>query len=273
MRIHKIATSQEDFLICIAGSNYQSGQMVKEAMSQKDFMATLMAMFSFLMLPNEVRHNTDMDAWVAKKGGSAQTASQISQSVGKSKPEDVTVNELKAVFKAPQKPGKIDQSLTVPSATPKVKAKPSNEPAHAVPYQSYWMGRDKTHRGELNEKVVDNSINLMRRVNALLKELGISTAKVNSGWRPPTYNEELRRKGVPAARKSKHISGEAVDLADVGHVIANSVMKDPSILERHGLWMEDPSRTRTWVHFDLGSGRNADRMPDGSKRKNRIFKP
>ena len=249
-------------------SQQSSVQMVKEAMSKRDFMSTLMAMLSFLMLPKETRTENNMDDWITSKGGNPQAALQIAKAVGKDDPKDVTVNELKTNFKD------SPEALTTPSVpTGKIDDKNTEKPEQAVPYQSYWQGRDKKYRKELNEEVVDNSINLMRRVNSLLKELGVNNATVTSGWRPRSYNEELRRRGIPAALNSRHITGEAVDLADVGQTISKAVMKNPSILDKYGLWMEHPSRTRNWVHFDLGSGRNADRMPDGSKRKNRIFNP
>lgn len=288
MSIPQSPSSATDFPICILTGEI-NGQMNKEALSKRDLITTLMAMLSFMMLPHELQRDTDMNDWVSKRGGSPQTVSQITQSVGKSDPKNVEVKELKnllaesvpppAPFATPSRPSVSPASptkgLPIQDATDAVEEQqePSVKQDHAVPYQSYWRGLDKKYRHELNDEVVENSLNLMKRVNALLKELGVANAKVNSGWRPPTYNEELRRKGIPAARKSRHITGEAIDLSDQGHAIANAVLRDPSILVRHGLWMEDPASTRSWVHFDLGTGRNPDKMPDGSPRKMRVFRP
>ena len=279
MRICSTTDFMEDFPIVISETNIHR-QLIKEAMSKRDFMSTLMALMSFVMLPNETKETTDLDVWLSARGGSQQTASQIAQSVGKPNPKGLTVNELNKIkTQTVSMPPGTSIKPTVPSTVPKAeidhhkKSDTAEAPKPPVPYQSYWQGRDKKYRSELTESIIDNSILLMKKVNGLLKELGIANAKVNSGWRPPSYNEELRRQGKPAAPKSKHISGEAVDLSDIDRTITNAILKNPSILDKYGLWMEDPSRTRTWAHFDLGTGRDPHRMPDGSPRKSRIFKP
>lgn len=253
--------------------------MVKEAMTKKDFMSTLVALMSFLMLPNEVKEETNVESWLAGRGGSMQTATQVAQALGKSNPKEISPSELRQAMKPAGKPHTVTTTPQIPVANlnekqpqkavqsqPKVKNSP-------VERSAYWQGRDTKYKGELNPTIQRNSENLMHRVNALLTELGIKSANVSSGWRPRSYNEKLRSQGVPAAKGSPHITGEAVDLADAGQTISRYVLKDPSILERHGLWMENPSRTKTWVHFDLGTGRDPSRNKDGSRRKNRIFNP
>jgi hypothetical protein len=40
---------------------------------------------------------------------------------------------------------------------------------------------------------------------------------VNSGYRPPWYNEELRKQGIPAARDSYHVKREALDITWSGY--------------------------------------------------------
>lgn len=210
-------------------------QLLKEAMSKSDILATIMALISFVGLPETSKGEANLNSLIENKGGSMQTATQLAKSVGKNDPKSLTTNDL-------------------------VKIK------EAVPYEDYWQKRDKKYHSDLNDEVVDNSLELMKRVNALLQELGVEQAKVSSGWRPKKLNDELIEQGKPAAKKSRHITGEAIDLVDVGQKISSAVMKDPSILNRHGLWMEDPRSTRTWVHFDLGKTRDP-------KRKYRVFKP
>lgn len=257
--------------------------IIKEAMSRRDIMATILSLSSFLMLPLEIRMATSLKDWISQRGGSIETAKVIAHSVGKPDPNQVSMSDLKLVtpslnqhttsdelphpyLKQPEYPEKDINKI--PTKTPVVKTKPIQ-----LSEDSYWGNKKSTHENELTPDIQQNAMELFRRVNALLKELGVERAVVSSGWRPRSYNEELRRRGIPAAKNSQHTTGQAVDLSDPKQTISQLVMRDPSILDKHGLWMEDPSRTRTWVHFDLGANRNPKRYNDGSPRKNRVFKP
>lgn len=102
--------------------------------------------------------------------------------------------------------------------------------------------------GEAPEAVKANALELLARVNALLAELPFPEArepKVNSGWRPADYN-----KNVPnAAPNSKHITGQAVDVADPDGVIDSYLHTHFTLLIKHKLWMEHPSATKGWSHL------------------------
>lgn len=254
--------------------------IVKEAMSRKDLATTVLALAAFLMLPTEIKDHADVETWLARRGGSIETAMSVARALGKTDPKAISVSELRSTFRPSQSPAKPVErpsppktSLPAPGASRGIQDAPTGHGKGALQDASYWMGRDSTHSKELNQTTKANAANLFGRVNALLAELGVDQVRVTSGWRPPSYNEELRRKGIPAARNSQHITGQAVDISDKGHAISNAILRDPKILERHGLWMEDPSRTSTWVHFDLGAGRNPHSNKDGTPRKNRIFRP
>lgn len=123
------------------------------------------------------------------------------------------------------------------------------------------------HAEKPEPAVEANAADLLRRVNALLAEIGMKTYSV-SGWRPPKYNAELRRlwiatkgaQGANTAVNSNHMTGNADDVFDnADQQIALLLLADwqangkNSILARHGLYMEHPSKTigkRTnWCHL------------------------
>lgn len=130
--------------------------------------------------------------------------------------------------------------------------------------------------GEVPSLAVEkNAAELLVRLNALLAFLGMKTG-LDSGWRPPKYNAELRRlwiqsggmKGANTAINSKHITGEAADVRDnQTQDLANRLLNDPTILEKYNLWMEHPSATRgritNWCHLQS--------VPPASGR--RVFYP
>lgn len=102
-------------------------------------------------------------------------------------------------------------------------------------------------RPELLDKaphtVMEQAALLAARVNAVMAAFGSSRA-VNSGWRTPAIN-----KAAGGARNSLHIVGAAVDLTDTGRTLSAWLMGNLDLVERVGLWIEDPKFTPTWVHL------------------------
>ncbi len=121
------------------------------------------------------------------------------------------------------------------------------------------MGRDVSCAQELNDEIKKNAEKLISTVNLFLKEIGVSEAKVSSGWRPASINSQVKN----AAKKSLHMSGLAVDLVDDGK-IKKIILDNLEKLEKYGLWLESVDHTPTWVHLDLGVR---------SARPKRIFIP
>jgi hypothetical protein len=120
--------------------------------------------------------------------------------------------------------------------------------------------KERLNSDELTKEVKDNAVILLNRVNQLLKELGIVNATtVSSGFRPSSVN--AKTKG--AAKKSLHMIGKAVDLADPKHEIAHKILARPDLLKKYDLWMEDIVHTPSWVHLDCGVR---------SERELRVFK-
>lgn len=73
-----------------------------------------------------------------------------------------------------------------------------------------------------------------------------------SGARCEQHSENLRKRGIPAAVKSAHLEGLAVDLKPADE----SLLKEFQIFceKKIIFWrcrMEDPRYTRSWVHLDL----------------------
>jgi len=277
----------------------EADSLQKEAFSRRDFLATVAALWSFFHIPDASRTERDLETWLASRGGSVETAQQVARSVGKESPLDISEEDLSALTdlppmrpteeeaaaasldlpaqqaaEAPPKPAGTPQGTRSPE-TRTAPTPPSRKDRPAMSLNSYWKGRDREYKGEFSDDLPRNAQSLLDKVNPLLKELGFSSVSVLSGWRPRSYNEKLRDQGVGAAKNSLHISGEAVDILDPRGDIARAILKDRAILDRYGLWMEDPAHTVSknrkvrWVHLDNGGA--ASGQP--KKRSGRIFNP
>lgn len=71
---------------------------------------------------------------------------------------------------------------------------------------------------------------------------------VTSGYRPGHYNKD-----AGGAVNSRHMSCQAVDIADPKGEIGMWLFNDVQVLKDCGLWMEHPQDTSknsgTWVHL------------------------
>jgi hypothetical protein len=134
----------------------------------------------------------------------------------------------------------------------------------------YWMGRDKTHPGDLTDIIRSNASELLGRVNLLLSWAAkdgvwpgtdeVTGTPVASGWRPPGINARTKN----AAKGSKHQAGCGIDLQDTpDRAMARWCLRNQDALTEIGLWMEDPQWTPSWVHLQS--------VPPGSAR--RVYVP
>lgn len=121
----------------------------------------------------------------------------------------------------------------------------------------YYQGRDTLFWQLLGTDLCANAGRTVETANALLvlaKGGGVvmrpnhRTGMVRSGWRPPMINETT----PGAAKKSLHLTCEAIDLEDPQHELsvwcfhhADTVLRDL------GLWLEHPDKTPTWCHVQL----------------------
>jgi hypothetical protein len=118
-----------------------------------------------------------------------------------------------------------------------------------------WRAKHK----EVTPKVIDRAQDYVTRLNAVLYDLHIKDAKFSSGFRPSDVN-----KATPnASKKSKHMTGEAGDLADHDGSIDHAFLMNQQVLEKHGLYLEHPRHTEGCVHTQS--------LPPGSG--NRVFIP
>lgn len=108
----------------------------------------------------------------------------------------------------------------------------------------YWMGRDARYPEDLTGEIEANAAELLRRVNDLLDIFG-ETRPVRSGWRPPAVNDATPN----AAPKSKHMVGQAIDLADDEGDLDQWCIDHGNELARLGLWQEHPAATKSWCHL------------------------
>lgn len=95
---------------------------------------------------------------------------------------------------------------------------------------------------ELTAAVIKNAKVLLERVNLLLLDLGVDNAVISSGFRTSYVNAQTPN----AAKKSAHMSGEAVDLAITHDALKKIPLKK---LEEHNLYMESNDFTATWRHL------------------------
>ena len=119
---------------------------------------------------------------------------------------------------------------------------------------------DRANHPELTPEVIANLEQLLKQVTALLNDLKVDHVEVSSGFRPSTVNANIPN----AAKKSLHMIGKAVDLADPTNALDKLIESHPELLEKHGLWLESPLTTPSWAHLDIGIR---------SARKIRIFIP
>lgn len=107
-------------------------------------------------------------------------------------------------------------------------------------------------------EVVENMKVLLKRVNVLLSIYG-KTPGVTSGYRTPAkhiqiYQQIAKKQGkifdiskVPFG--SKHLTGQAVDLYDPKQQFQLFLTEHTKYLEDIGLWCEDFTATKDWVHL------------------------
>lgn len=127
-----------------------------------------------------------------------------------------------------------------------------------------YIGDKRTKNpSDYTPEVEKSAEDLIHKVNYLLTFFKVDRpdfiVQMSSGWRPKTYNDKIPN----AAKKSNHITGKAVDIADLNKALGGWCITHTDILEKCGLWIENPQATATWVHFQT--------VPPKSGR--RIFNP
>lgn len=119
----------------------------------------------------------------------------------------------------------------------------------------FFMGRDTAYAADLTDVIVGNSGVTVTRANALLAAFG-EPRVVNSGWRPPSVNAST----PGAAKFSRHMTGEAVDLEDGDGYLDEWCLAHQDVLVRVGLWQESPASTKGWAHVQIVPPRSGNRI-------------
>jgi uncharacterized protein YcbK (DUF882 family) len=114
---------------------------------------------------------------------------------------------------------------------------------------------------DLPKEHQDNILDLLYKINKIREAYG-KPMIVTSGYRSMEDHERIyKAKGVDSSkipRKSKHLSGLAVDIADPKQELQKWCLMNVDKLESIGLWCEDFSATKNWVHLQIappGSGK------------------
>jgi hypothetical protein len=139
-----------------------------------------------------------------------------------------------------------------------------------ITLSEYFMGRDRSHPEDCTDEIRGNAALTVARVNLLLAEAEeelvapgideVTSTHVASGWRPRGINARTQN----AAVDSNHLTARACDLQDTPErKFARWCLRNLGVLERIGLWMEDPQWTPSWVHLQT--------VPPGSGR--RVYRP
>lgn len=126
-----------------------------------------------------------------------------------------------------------------------------------ITLDDYLMGRDKLYPQELTPEIQANAEHTVRMTNALFAVLNaqeveveahpVNKSPVSSGWRPPQINGQVKG----AAVRSKHMTGQAIDLYDPDGLIDEYLMSEAGqrTLIALELWLEHPSATKNWAHI------------------------
>lgn len=133
-----------------------------------------------------------------------------------------------------------------------------------ISISDYFQGRDTVHASALTDDIRHNAIKTTEAANRLIaiyqQQTGDNeTRTVNSGWRPPAVNANI----PGAAPRSKHMTGQAIDISDPEGDLDDWCMDNLKVLERLGLWLEHPAATKGWCHVQT--------LPPKSER--RVFYP
>lgn len=135
-----------------------------------------------------------------------------------------------------------------------------------ITLKQFWKNRDVEHAAELTAEIRANATETVRRVNLLLAIYHVATNSaapdiVNSGWRPASVNAATKG----AAKRSPHLTAEAVDLSDDVEAIdvwLATALGRKALMDCD-LYAEVASATPRWAHLQTR------RTASG----NRVFKP
>lgn len=119
----------------------------------------------------------------------------------------------------------------------------------------YFAGRDIKYPQDWTVEVETQAQETVRRANSLLTAFG-EERTVNSGWRPPAINAST----PGAALFSRHMTGQAIDIADPEGDLDEWCLKHQDVLAHIGLWQEHPASTKGWCHVQIVPPKSGNRV-------------
>lgn len=137
-----------------------------------------------------------------------------------------------------------------------------------ISLEDYLMGRDVIYPHECTPEILANAAKTVEVANSLLAALeaeGVEIAihpqtktVISSGWRPPQINGQVKN----AAPRSKHMTGEAVDIYDPEGEIDDYLMSEAGqrMLIALRLFLEHPSATKSWSHWQTVAPKSGRRV-------------
>lgn len=131
-----------------------------------------------------------------------------------------------------------------------------------ITLEDYFDRMSRVANEEPSPEIRANAEGLLNAVNALLRDpamklIGAATNPVvNSGWRTIGYNASIPN----AAPRSRHMTGEAIDLADPDGELDDALFYNQDLLKTYALWMEHPLATKGWTHLQSAPPRSGNRV-------------
>lgn len=128
------------------------------------------------------------------------------------------------------------------------------------------------HNHPLSEAQVENLLTLLEAMNAVRASFGRPMI-VTSGFRSWEEHASIYKpKGIKPPKGSCHLQAAACDIWDRDGSLWAWCMRDifedanrtklrkDSLLAKHGLYLEDRTKTPTWVHFQILPPRSGNRI-------------
>jgi len=106
------------------------------------------------------------------------------------------------------------------------------------------------HGHPLEQAWSDNIKTLILRLSAV-RETFKRPMIVTSGFRSREDQERIYKGKTNIPMHSCHLIGAAVDIADRDKSLAGFCYDNIQLLEKVGLWCEDPTMTHSWIHFQI----------------------
>lgn len=115
------------------------------------------------------------------------------------------------------------------------------------------------HNYPMTDEIKSNINELHEKINKV-RDLYGKPMIVTSGLRSIEQQQSLILDGKSNAIKSKHLTGQAVDIKDTDGALRDWIIANMDKMEEIGFWFENFKDTPTWVHFQTCPPRSGNRI-------------